>query len=154
MNNYDYVAPISSMKVQKAADLAIVLGAKLATALTQAVTKGGKGTQKKPRHVTFYAAKPVYHLNDGDTLYFYQVNVVTGEITASHYAGSTDSAAHHTVEQFSEGQVPGPMVDAVLAVRTYWGGSQTFWEVDVISHNVNQLATQPAVAEKCWLKAA
>lgn len=40
MNNYDYVAPISSMKVQKAADLAIVLGAKLATALTQAVTKG------------------------------------------------------------------------------------------------------------------
>lgn len=142
----EYIRPIGSIKIKAASDLALVLGKKLAATMIETVRGTEKDTQKKPRRVTFYGAKPAYYLNDGDTLHFYRVDVVTGTITGYHYAGSAESAVNNGPAQFSEGQVPDPMVDAVLAVRKYWGGNQTFWEIDVISQHVNQLAAQPAVA--------
>ena len=144
-----YIRPIGSAKINKASDLNGIMGAKLAKSLIAEVTRGGN-TQKKPRRVTLYTSKPSYYLNDGDTLHFYRVDVVTGTILAHQYGGSADSAANHPVEQFSAGQSPDPMVDAVLAVRTYWGGGQTFWEIDIISQHVHQL---PASSEMPGVKA-
>lgn len=138
-----FIRPIAEIKIGKASDLDAILGAKLAKALIAEVRSDNM--QKKPRRVSLYTAKPAYYLNDGDTLHFYRVDVVKGTIEARQYGGSAESAIHHP-EQFAEGQQPSPLVDAVLAVRTYWGGSQTFWEVDVISLHVAQLQAQPAMA--------
>lgn len=133
-----YIRPVGSVKITKASDLNGIVGAKLAKSLIETVTAGGN-TQRKPRRVTLYTSKPVYYLNDGDTLHFYRADVVTGELIAHRYGGSADSAAHHAVEQFSAGQTPDAVVDAVIAVRTYWGGGQTFWEMDIISQHIHQL---------------
>jgi hypothetical protein len=121
------------IQIKNKAQVEQVFSKKLAAEILAFGGRGGH-SQAKPRHITFYAAKPSYYLNDGDTLRFLAVSVAEQKILAEHYAGSSDTAYWHQGEQLSEGsKAPG---DAVLAIVHYWNGKNMSWTIDVISSHL------------------
>src|SRR5512138_2622781 len=126
---------VAKVEIKKKADLKKVLGGNIAK--TVLAFRDSSLMQRLPKSVEFHDSKPAFYLNDGDTLQGYGIDIETGQILGSHYCGSTDTALHHTTEQFSEG-AEAPMNKALVFVREYWNGRNMSWNVTVVSPNVQK----------------
>jgi len=129
------IRSVHSITIKTKGQVAAIFGAKLAAEI---LARGAReGSQKKPRSVAFYAEKPAYHLNDGDTLTFYALDLAAQRIIAEVYGGSADTTFWHQSAQLAEGgKAPG---DAVIAICHYWNGHNQSWTVDVISDHITKM---------------
>jgi hypothetical protein len=125
---------IARVGIKRKADLEAALGRDLAR--TVMGFRDSSDMRRLPSGISFHDVKPAFHLNDGDTLTAYGVEL-SGKVRGSHYCGSAESVLNHLSDQFSEG-AQAPENHAIIFMRTYWNGRNTSWDLTVVSPNITK----------------